>query len=116
MYVAQETSLEAVEEQHRSALTSAAQAQKAVELVEAEHEEAVAAHKSAEINTQELEDRLSEMQTSHEEAIDAQRSEHTSLSAAAAHEHEQELRQLTKEATDEIAKQQTTSDSQVPFN
>ena len=88
----------------------------AVELVKAEHEEALTAHKSAESNAQELENRLSEMRMLHEETIDAQRSEHTSMSAAAAHEHEQELRQLTKEATDKIAKQQTFSDSQVPMN
>ena len=115
MYVAQETSLEAVEEQHRSALNSATQAKKTVELVTAEHEEALAAHRSAEINTQRLEDKLSQMQTSSEEAIDALRSEHASMSTAAAHEHEQELRQLTKEATDEIAKRQTASDSEVPL-
>ena len=88
----------------------------AVELVKAEHEEALTALKSAESNAQELENRRSEMRMLHEETIDAQRSEHTSMSAAAAHEHEQELRQLTKEATDKIAKQQTFSDSQVPMN
>ena len=50
---------------------------------------------------------------SHSDALQEWEYKHEKISAAAALEHEQEVRQLTKEATDDRMKHRSVSDSQV---
>ena len=79
----------------------------ALETLRQEHEDALSSHQNEHSEQMALRvatavDAATER---HDKAVSALRNEHVSMSAAAAHSHEQELRKLAKEASDEVVKQ-----------